>query len=227
MLISIIIPVLNEEGHLAGLIDYLRSLPRSKSQSLELIVVDGGSIDASVELATGLADAVVQTQTGRATQMNKGAQLASGEVLVFLHADARPAYSLCTQCSLLIEAREAWGFSKVHLDDQAPVFRMIEWFMNTRSRITGIATGDQAICVEASTFATINGYANISLMEDIELSKRLKRVSRPIVFDERVVCSTRKWRKNGVLKTVLMMWLLRAWYFLGANPERLRTIYYG
>lgn len=227
MLSSIIIPVLNEEHCLADLLAYLRELPVGELQSLEIIVVDGGSTDASLNIAEQLADTVVQSPPGRATQMNKGARLAKGDVLVFLHADTWPAKSLLLQCRLLIESRKEWGFFKVRLDDGAMVFRVIEWFMNTRSKMTGIATGDQTICVKASTFELLEGYANIPLMEDIELSKRLKRISCPIVPEERVVCSARKWRKNGVVKTVLTMWMLRAGYFFGANPERLRAIYYG
>lgn len=227
MLTSIIIPVLNEEPRLAALIGYLRELPGKELHSLEVIVVDGGSTDSSLDIARELADTVVQSPPGRAMQMNRGAQLASGDVLVFLHADTRPAASLLSQCRQLIEAGEVWCFSRVRLDDSARAFRVIEWFMNTRSKMTGIATGDQTICVEASTFRFLDGYANISLMEDIELSKRLKRVSRPLVHDERVVCSARKWQKNGVIKTVLMMWLLRAGYFFGASPQKLQAIYYG
>lgn len=227
LLTSIIIPVLNEEHRLAALINYLRVLPSKELQSLEVIVVDGGSSDASLSIATDLADKVVQSLPGRAIQMNEGAQLARGEVLVFLHADTWPASSLLFQCSQLIDSSSSWCFSKVRLDDDAIVFRVIEWFMNTRSTMSSIATGDQTVCVERSTFDRLKGYANIPLMEDIELSKRLKKVSRPIVFDERVVCSARKWRKNGVIKTVLTMWLLRAGYFFGASPERLRAIYYG
>lgn len=227
MLASIIIPVLNEEQRLASLIGYLRKLPDQKPHSLEVIVVDGGSTDASLEIATELADTVVQSAPGRAIQMNKGAQLAHGEVLVFLHADTRPTISLLSQCNQLIEASEVWCFSKVRLDDSAKAFRVIEWFMNIRSYATSIATGDQMICVEAATFHLLEGYANILLMEDVDLSKRLKRISRPLVLDARVVCSARKWLKNGVLKTVLMMWLLRAAYFFGVSPQRLQAIYYG
>lgn len=227
LLASIIIPVLNEEHRLTALIAHLRSLPAKKRQSMEIIVVDGGSSDASLGIAKNLADTVAQSPPGRAIQMNKGARLANGNVLVFLHADTWPAGCLLTQCELLSEASEAWCFSRVRLDDVALGFRVIEWFMNTRSSMTSIATGDQTICVKAETFERLNGYADIPLMEDIELSKRLKRTSRPIVHDERVVCSARKWRRNGVVKTVLMMWVLRAGYFFGVNPLRLRTIYYG
>ncbi|MFK7732002.1 MAG: TIGR04283 family arsenosugar biosynthesis glycosyltransferase [Pseudomonadales bacterium] len=227
MLISIIIPVLNEEKRLAALINYLRELADKQLPPLEIIVVDGGSTDASLSIAADLADDVAKTLACRAAQMNEGARLASGDVLVFLHADSWPANNLFSQCGQLIGSNRLWCFSKVRLDDEAFVFRVIEWFMNTRSTMSGIATGDQTVCVKSSTFDQLNGYADIPLMEDIELSRRLKRVSRPIVFDERVVCSTRKWRKNGVIKTVLMMWLLRAGYFLGTSPARLHAIYYG
>lgn len=226
MLVSIIIPVLNEERSLATLLDYLRGLPRTSGQDIEIIVVDGGSHDASPHIAARNADIAVCSALGRAKQMNAGAKRATGEMLVFLHADSTPTIDLLEQCRKLTDANEVWGFSAVRLDDEAPAFRVIESFMNKRSAMSGIATGDQMICVQTSTFKLLEGYANIPLMEDIELSKRLKKISRPVFFRRPVICSARKWRKHGIVRTVVMMWWLRAAYFFGANPERLHAIYY-
>ncbi len=226
MLASIIIPVLNEGDRLASLIGHLRQIPRLPHEHFEVIVVDGGSRDASPDIATTLADQVVHSSPGRALQMNKGAEHATGDVLVFLHADSMPPRDLFEQCSTLCHSTKAWSFSAVRLDDTAIAFRVIEWFMNMRSMLSGIATGDQMISVKAGTFRRLKGYASIALMEDIELSKRLKKESRPIFFKTPVVCSARKWRKHGVIRTVVMMWLLRAAYFSGVKPERLHAIYY-
>jgi rSAM/selenodomain-associated transferase 2 len=181
-----------------------------------VIVVDGGSIDGTPELAAGLCDRLLSAPRGRALQMNAGARAAQGDVLVFLHADTRlPA-------AFDIPRTSRWGRFDVRIEGRHPLLKIIAWAMNLRSRLSGIATGDQAMFVRRELFP---GFPEIALMEDIALSRLLKRRGRPTCLRQKVVTSGRRWESRGVLRTVLLMWSLRLLYFLGASPARLARWY--
>jgi rSAM/selenodomain-associated transferase 2 len=221
--LSIIMPVLNEGERIAGT---LASLSDLRALGTEVIVVDGGSSDATVERAKLQADLVILAARGRALQMNVGAEKASGDVVLFLHADTRlPADAADLVLNGLEKSGRAWGRFDVKIDGRSPSLPMIAWFMSLRSRLTGIATGDQAIFVRRDSFRTVGGFPAIALMEDIALSKRLKRVSKPLCLRQCVTTSGRRWEKNGVLTTMVLMWRLRLAYFFGADPKELARQY--
>ena len=221
MRLSIIVPVFNEA---AGIAPALAALQGLRARGHEVIVADGGSSDATVDEARPLADSVLASPKGRATQMNAGARAATGNAFVFLHADTR----LPERADALIEAALAthhWGRFDVRIDSAHPMLAVVGAMMNLRSRISGIATGDQAIFVARATFEAAGGFPTIALMEDIALSASLKRTGRPACLEEKVATSGRRWENNGVLATIVLMWRLRLAWFLGANPERLARIY--
>ena len=216
--VSVVIPALNEAANIAAT---LQALPTV----LETIVVDGGSTDGTAEAASAAGARVVRSGRGRARQMNAGAAVAQGDIILFLHADTRlPEYGIACVAALPDSELE-WGRFDVTLDGGHFLFRVIETFMNARSRLTSIATGDQGIFVNRQTFESIGGFSDIPLMEDIDLSKRLRSVSRPLNVSCRVVTSARRWRDHGILRTILLMWRLRLLYFLGVSPNRLAEAY--
>lgn len=222
--ISIVLPILNEEAHVAACLGALQPL---RGQNSELIVADGGSRDRSVALAEPLADRVVVGPRGRAAQMNAGARQANGDILWFLHADSLPPPDALSLIRAALAGRErGWGRFDVRLSGRRPSLRMVEFSMNLRSRLTGIATGDQGIFVRRDLFERIGCYPPIALMEDIALSRTLKRYGRPVCLRQRVLTSSRRWERDGIARTVLLMWRLRLTYFLGADPDRLARIYY-
>ena len=221
---SIVLPILNEEAQVAACLGALQPL---RGQNCELIVADGGSRDRSVALAGPLADRVVVGPRGRAAQMNAGARQANGDILWFLHADSLPPPDALSLIRAALAGRErGWGRFDVRLSGRRPSLRMVEFSMNLRSRLTGIATGDQGIFVRRDLFERIGGYPPIALMEDIALSRALKRYGRPVCLRQRVLTSSRRWERDGIARTVLLMWRLRLAYFLGAEPDRLARIYY-
>ncbi len=223
--VSIIVPVLDEAARIEAALSALAG-PRRAGH--EVIVVDGGSLDDTAARAEPLADRVVTAPRGRASQMNAGAAVASGEVLLFLHADTRlPQGAMDTLTAGLETSGRAWGRFDVRIDGTHPLLGVIAAFMNARSRLTGIATGDQAIFVRRDAFRGLGGFPPIALMEDIAFSAAAKRVSRPLCLRARVVTSGRRWEQHGVVRTMLLMWWLRLRFFLGASPDRLRQIYYG
>jgi glycosyltransferase involved in cell wall biosynthesis len=291
---SIIIPVLNEAANIQACLLALQPL-RDRA---EIIIVDGGSYDNTVELATPYADKIVASEQGRARQMNQGAKQATGKILLFLHADTElPEYAL-TLIEQNISSRQVWGrfnielrsefivptrrvtaiklnshsdrdcrnlghkdvFDRCHhwlLDCGNPcrndelslnlmavmhrvgtqyqrdalsnfkqfMFKIIAFMMNWRSHLTGIATGDQTIFVTKTAFNTVGGFPEISLMEDIALSCALKKISAPVCLTAKVKSSARRWQHNGIFKTILLMWILRLRYWLGADPECLAELY--
>ena len=221
--LSIILPVLNEGERIAAALDRLRDL---RALGVEVIVVDGGSRDATVQRARMRADHVISAPRGRAPQMNAGAAKASGDVLLFLHADTRlPDDADHLVLDGLARSERAWGRFDVRIEGTHPLLSMIAGTMNIRSRITGIATGDQAIFARRTGFDAVGGFPTIPLMEDIALSQRLKRISRPLCLRECVITSGRRWEANGVLPTVLLMWRLRLAFFFGADPKQLARRY--
>lgn len=222
--LSIILPVLNEEAHIVACLHVLQPLRGPES---ELIVVDGGSHDHTVALAEPLADRVIGGSRGRAAQMNAGAGQASGVILWFLHADSLPPPDAATLIrSALAQPNRHWGRFDVRLSGRHPLLRVVETLMNLRSRLTGIATGDQGIFVRREVFERVGGYPALALMEDIALSRLLKRHSRPVCLRQRLTTSSRRWESNGILRTILLMWRLRLAYFFGADPDRLARMYY-
>jgi rSAM/selenodomain-associated transferase 2/rSAM/selenodomain-associated transferase 1 len=225
--LSIIVPVLNES---AGILDALQALVPMRSRGVEVIVVDGGSDDGTADLvrASGMADAVIQTTRGRAVQMNAGAGVAHGDVLLFLHADTRlppGADALVLQAMEGTEPARGWGRFDVTIEGAHPMLGVIAWSMNRRSRLTGIATGDQAMFMRRDAFDSVGGFPPIALMEDIAMSARLKRLSSPVCLAERVRTSGRRWESRGVLRTMLGMWWMRLRYFFGAEPAQLAANY--
>jgi rSAM/selenodomain-associated transferase 2 len=219
--LSIIVPTLNEA---VGIERCLAELQPARRRGHEVIVVDGGSDDATPRLARPLADLVLDAPRGRAAQMNAGAARARGEGFVFLHADTRlPQDGDSAVCAALGSA--LWGRFDVRIVGRHPLLRWIASAMNLRSRLSGIATGDQAMFVRRSTFETLGGYASIPLMEDVELSRRLRRLGPPACLRNRVETSGRRWESRGVLRTVALMWRLRLAYWLGADPARLAERY--
>ena len=220
--VSFVIPVLNEEGAVA---DLLRDL-RQRYPHSQLIVVDGGSRDRTVALALPLCDQLLLMATGRARQMNLGGQVACMPYVCFLHADSRPGVSASALEAYLV-ARPAWGFCRVRLSSERLPFRIIEWFMNQRSRITAVATGDQMVFVQKTVFDESGGFDDIPLMEDVAYCKRLRRLQAPLIIEAPVLTSSRRWEEGGVVPTVLRMWLLRLAYFLGVAPATLWRYYYG
>jgi rSAM/selenodomain-associated transferase 2 len=223
--LSIIVPVLNEA---AGVVHALEPLAVYRARGHQVIVADGGSDDATAGLARTYADRLVNAPRGRAAQMNAGAREATGDVLLFLHADTRlPANADRLIAAALATGAARWGRFDVTIEGQSSGLAMVAAMMNWRSRVSGIATGDQAMFVERTTFESLGGFPRIALMEDIELSRRLKRVSAPACPRERVITSGRRWDRDGLLRTIVTMWSLRLAHFMGVAPERLAKIYYG
>ena len=219
--ISVIIPTLNEAGSIAAILTDLKPL---REAGHEVLVVDGGSNDTTTGLASRFADRVIQSSAGRATQMNRGAAAASGELLWFLHADTRvpaEAANILQQAA----AEGDWGRFDVRLSGKHPLFRLVEEMMCLRSRLTGIATGDQGIFVRQQLFRRTGGFPEIPLMEDIALSKILRSIQRPLCLRQRLETSSRRWEERGIVRTILLMWRLRLAYFFGADPVELARRY--
>ena len=223
MRLSIIIPVLNEADHLHI---FLQALAPLRAQQAELIVVDGGSTDGTARLAVPWADRVLTSTPGRANQMNAGAAAACGEVLLFLHADTTlPDAALVLIRDALTRSQRVWGRFDVRIAGRPRMLTLIARMMNTRSRLSGIATGDQAIFVRRTSFIAVGAYPVQPLMEDIELSRRLKRLSPPVCLSQRVTTSGRRWETRGVWRTIWLMWRLRLLYWLGTPAEQLARDY--
>ncbi len=221
-LITIIIPVVNEAGHLAVKLQALQAL----RDHCQVLLVDGGSDDASATIAEPWVDQVLHSPRGRALQMNCGATAAQAEVLLFLHADTRLPDNAVGLILQAVAEGYSWGRFDVSFDSSQPVFRLIAFMMNWRSRLTGIATGDQALFMTRPAFQTVAGFPGIALMEDIAVSARLKKLGRPCCLTARVVTSARRWQQQGAVRTVLLMWWLRLRFFFGANPDDLAVRYY-
>jgi rSAM/selenodomain-associated transferase 2 len=221
--ISVIVPALNEAGGIRGALEPLQPL---RARGHEVVVVDGGSADGTPELARPMADQVIASARGRARQQNAGAAAARGRVLLFLHADTLlPADADARVLDGLRAARRGWGRFDVRLTGGHPMLRVIERMMGVRSRLSGIATGDQAIFVRRDWFARAGGFPEIPLMEDVALSKSLRRLGPPLCLRETVVTSSRRWEERGVWRTMGLMWRLRLEYALGADPARLAERY--
>lgn len=223
MKLSVIIPTLNEEMTLQRT---LSALQRWRGD-LELIVVDGGSTDRTRDIAAPLVDVVHISAPGRARQMNAGADLATGDALLFLHADTLlPPGFLPLIRQALADETHLWGRFDLSFEPRNRRLDLVAWLVNRRSRLTRVCTGDQAIFVHAQVFRDFGGFHDMPLMEDIEFSRRLRYLTPPACLDARVVTSSRRWMANGVVRTIVLMWWLRLLYWLGVSPDRLARIYY-
>ena len=221
MRLSIIMPVLNEGERIAAALSRLAPL---RAAGAQMIVADGGSSDGTVGRALSHADVVVPAPRGRAVQMNAGAIEADGQALLFLHADTQlPGDAMELIASALRTAH--WGRFDVTIEGRAPLLRTVSFMMNLRSRLTGIATGDQAMFMSRAAFDDIGGFPDIALMEDIAASKALKALGPPACLRAKVITSGRRWEKHGVLRTILLMWRLRLAYFFGIDPAILARRY--
>jgi rSAM/selenodomain-associated transferase 2 len=219
--LTIVIPVLNEATIIAGALQALGPL---RARGAEVIVADGGSRDATVQLAHPLADHVITAPQGRGAPMNAGAALGNGDTLLFLHADT----TLPENADRLIAAaltQRPWGRFDIRIAGQHPFLAVIAWMINWRSRLTGIATGDQAIFVTREAFLAVGGFPDLPLMEDVAISRQLKRLCRPFCIATPVVTSGRRWEQNGVMRTILLMWCLRLSYYFGVEPALLARHY--
>ncbi|MGP4733629.1 MULTISPECIES: TIGR04283 family arsenosugar biosynthesis glycosyltransferase [unclassified Psychrobacter] len=233
MKLSIIIPLLNEADNLPQLIAHIASLDPAAQQ---VILVDGGSTDGSVAIANSVLKSteiaqsiidwhIIESTVGRAQQMNAGAMLATGDVLLFLHADTElPADAIDNVQQAVVQYD--WGRFDVRLDSREPLLKIVGLMINQRSRLMGIATGDQAIFIKKSLFEQIGGYPDQPLMEDIELCKRLKKIARPACLKSKVITSARRWQQHGTWRTIFLMWQLRFDYWRGVSPSVLKQRYY-
>jgi rSAM/selenodomain-associated transferase 2 len=220
--VTIIIPALNEAGLLAAGLKALQPL-RGRCQ---LLLVDGGSEDGTVVIAEPLVDRVLHSRRGRARQMNSGAAQAQADVLLFLHADTRLPDNAVDRIMRAVADGYQWGRFDAGFDSPLPIFKVIAFMMNLRSRVTGIATGDQALFVTRRVFQAVGGFPDIALMEDITICARLKKLGKPCCLSDKVITSARRWLQHGVFRTMLLMWRLRLRYFLGADPDDLAARYY-
>ncbi len=220
--LSIVMPVLNEA---AGVQAALQALAPLRQRGVEVIVADGGSSDCCAALALSWADHVTVAPRGRARQMNAGAQLARADVLLFLHADTRLPPAADQLLAAALAAGAVWGRFDVRISGRPWMLHMVATLMNLRSRWTGIATGDQALFVRRAAFEAVQGYPDQPLMEDIELSRRLRRVAPPTCLRARVTTSGRRWETHGVWRTIVLMWRLRWRYWRGVPAAVLAEAY--
>ena len=218
---SIIIPTLNEEKTIESCLSALQPL----RSNCEIIIVDGGSTDNTRVIAKSQADKVVSSDKGRARQMNNGARYASGNVLIFLHADTSLPENALQLIQQKLNSSRKWGRFDIQLSGNHFMLKVIAQMMNWRSRLTGIATGDQVIFVTRLAFEKAGQYPEINLMEDIAICKALKKISPPICLKAKVISSGRRWERYGIYKTILLMWNIRLRYFFGADPQTLAFLY--
>jgi rSAM/selenodomain-associated transferase 2 len=215
-------PALNEAAQIEAA---LAALQLYRARGVEVIVADGGSQDGTPMLARTLADRVVKAPRGRALQMNAGAAVATGDALLFLHADTQlPDNADRLVLDGLAQSRRIWGRFDVRIDGSG-LLPLIAVMMNARSRLTSICTGDQAMFVTRALFDQANGFPDIALMEDVQLSATLKRIGKPLCLNARVTTSPRRWQKHGVWRTMLLMWRLRLAFYFGADPAKLARAY--
>jgi rSAM/selenodomain-associated transferase 2 len=221
--LSIVVPMLNEAPALPDLLEHLLPLRRG---GVEVVLVDGGSEDGSVAIATDAGFEVARAERGRARQMNAGAAATSGDVLLFLHADTRlPDGAVQLIDTALADGRRVWGRFDVGFDHRSWAMDATAFLMNLRSRISGIATGDQALFMTRTAFDAVGGFPDQPLMEDVEITSRLRRRSRPACIHRPVLTAARRWQSRGPWRTILLMWRLRLAYWFGASPADLEKQY--
>jgi len=221
--LSIVVPALNEAERIVATLQSVQAL---RARGHEVLVVDGGSADGTAALAAPYADQVLVAPAGRAAQMNRGASAASGDALLFLHADTRlPQDADQHVRDALRDGGRSWGRFDVRIEGRSPLLAMVAFCMNWRSRLSGVATGDQAIFAARSAFERAGGFPEIALMEDVAFSIRMKRLSAPVCLFAKAATSGRRWERNGIWKTILLMWRLRLAFFLGVRPDELARRY--
>ena len=220
--LSIVIPALNEAERI---VPALQALAGLRLHGVDVTVVDGGSSDGTAQCAADGADRVIAAPRGRARQMNAGAAAATGDVLLFLHADTTLPAGALPAISAALARGAHWGRFDARIEGRSALFPLIATLMNARSRRSGIATGDQAIFVRRTLFDQVGGFPDQALMEDIELSHRLRRHGPPACLRERVVTSGRRWERHGVWRTIWLMWRLRLRYWLGTPADELAKVY--
>ncbi len=225
MSLAIIIPALNEADNIRST---LTSLQAMRARGVRVIVVDGGSTDATTTLAAGMADLVISSTKGRAAQMNVGAAACNDDWLLFLHADSMLPPDADQRIATALGGGQCWGRFDIRITGGHFMFAVISWFMNHRSRLTGIATGDQGLFMTRRSYDAIGGFPAQSLMEDVELCKRLKgaHLAGPALLAERITTSGRRWQQHGVWRTILLMWRLRFQYWRGTPAAELHAAYY-
>ena len=220
--LSIVIPVLNEADGIGGRLAVLQPL---REAGAEIVLADGGSTDGTCDLVAGPADRIVAAPRGRGSQMNVGAEQARGDILLFLHADTDLPDGALTAIEVAVAEGAVWGRFDVRIVGASPLLPVVATLMNWRSRLTGIATGDQAIFATREAFARAGGFPDIPLMEDIAFSSAMCRIARPACLAARVATSGRRWEKHGVWRTIAMMWWLRLRFWLGVSPQTLARKY--
>ena len=223
-LVSIIIPSINEE---ASLRSFLPSLQKLREDNCEIVLVDGGSSDRSCEIAKPLVDRLLVTSRGRASQMNFGAKNSNGEILIFLHADTQLHEQAIMLARDVADSFESfWGWYSLRFQDSSCLLSLVSLLMKIRSSITKICTGDQTLFISSKLFSDIGGFPDIPIMEDIAICKILRTRVDPIQLKSRVLSSPRRWKRDGILKTIFLMWYLRLLYWLGVSPVKLSDKYY-
>lgn len=223
MRLNVVVPVHNEVAALPALLGYLSELQRV--HGVEVLVVDGGSDDGSANLLRAADCPSATAPLGRASQMNAGAQMGQGAAILFLHADTSLPSDTCEQIETALDAGAVGGFFRLRLDSPRPLLRLVGWMITQRSRLTGIATGDQALFVRRDAFEELGGFAPLPLFEDVEFCARLGRVGSIAPLPGTVTTSARRWEALGPLRTVVRMWLLRAGYWIGLSPHTLARYY--
>ncbi len=222
MRFSIIMPTLNESSNLRYALEHLLSSIEYFSE-IEIIICDGGSNDDTIKLATQYPIDLIHTAKGRARQMNAGVEHSIGDWLVFLHADTRLPDDWT---ALIEESKTPWGRFDIRLSGSHWMLRVIEKAINLRSRKTSIATGDQALFFQRDFFKQLGGFPDIPLMEDIAITSKARKVIKPNCISQVAITSSRRWEQKGILRTILLMWILRFAYWLGIKPDTLHRIYY-
>lgn len=220
MMLSIIIPVYNEEGTISTLLEHL-----SGSRNAEIIVVDGSSPDRTWKIVQEYGVKGIRTIKNRAWQLNEGARIAEGEALVFLHADCLPEKGSLEKIRDCLRKGFVGGCLSQRIDSSRSIYRFIEESGNVRARLLGVFYGDQAIFVRRDVFFALGGFDRVELFDDVMFSRKLKRAGRTCVLKEKVHVAARRWEKQGIIKTVLINWLLTATFWLGISPRRLKSIY--
>lgn len=222
MRLSVIVPMLNEEHAIAATLAAIRR----GAADAELIVVDGGSTDASIATARPFADRVIGSSRGRAKQMNAGAAAADGDALAFVHADSIvPGDFAAAIAAALSDPQIVGGRFDLELDERTPICRLIGRLISIRSRLSRTGTGDQALFVRRKVFERLGGFPDIALCEDLDFARRLKRAGRVACPRSRVITSARRWRRQGFARTILKMWTIRFLYLAGVPPARLVKMY--
>jgi rSAM/selenodomain-associated transferase 2 len=220
--IAIIVPVLNEAENLPALITQLSTFNQPED---ELVIVDGGSTDKTLEILADMNLQTISSPKGRALQMNAGALYSDTDILLFLHADTELPANALVMIREVIADGAGWGRFNVKISGPHSMLKVIAFFMNCRSRLTHIATGDQGIFVRRELFNAVGGFPEQPLMEDIEISKRLKKISPPVCLSAKLITSGRRWQKHGICKTILLMWRLRFAYWRGVPASKLAEHY--